>query len=368
MRILVYLHDSFGGRGGIAKFNRDLLGALCSHPKVAEVVCLPKVIDPQEPIGTLPAKLDFRTWTANSNARYLAGMLASLTRPSWYDMVICGHLRLMRLMRLTELRRHVSMGLILHGVDAWEPFGGAEVARQLTRLDWFLPVSRFTRDRFCAWSGVPADKARIVYNAVDLAAFTPGPKNPDLVARYGLAGKRVLMGLARLETRERYKGFDEVMEAMPGLLTRHPDLVYLICGDGSDKNRLREKAHALGIGDKVIFTGYLPEHEKADTYRLADVFLLAGWGEGFGIVLLEAMACGVPAIASNLDASAEAVGDGRFGIVVNPRDPADLTRGIDDALGRPHLVPAGLETFSAEALAARVHRLILDPLAERLGK
>jgi phosphatidylinositol alpha-1,6-mannosyltransferase len=361
MRILVLLHDAFGGRGGIAKFNRDLLTALAGHPRVTEVVALPRVI--VEAIGPLPDKLDYRAYAAGGKAAFLAAELAALVTPRWFDLVICGHLRLLPLVQLLELRGRAPLGLVLHGVDAWEPYGGPAVRRGLQRIDWFLAVSAVTKQRFLSWSEVTPQRGLVIPNAVDLTRFAPGPKPPALLARYGLAGKRVLMGMARLDARERYKGFDEVMEAMPGLLVRHPDLAYLICGDGSDRARLEAKARALGLAERVVFTGWIDEAEKVDHYRLADCFLLAGWGEGFGIVLIEAMACGVPAIASNLDASCEAVGNGALGIVVDPKDPADLSRGIEAALARPRgQVPAGLETFSFGSFEARVHDRIIEPL------
>lgn len=361
MRILVFLHDAFGGRGGIAKFNRDLLSALCSHPATTEVVALPRVI--VEPVGPLPAKLDYRLGASHGKAAFIAQQLRVLATPGWYDLIICGHLRLVPLMSLLRVRRHAPLGLILHGVDAWEKYGGAATEAGLRRLDWFLAVSQYTKDRFLDWAPVASERGLVVPNAVDLTRFTPGAKSPALLARYGLAGKRVLMGMARLDERERYKGFDEVMEAMPHLLKRHPDLAYMICGDGTDRARLEQKARDLGIADKVVFTGYVDEAEKVDHYRLADCFLLAGWGEGFGIVLIEAMACGVPSIASNQDASAEAVADGELGVVVNPRDQASLIAGIEDALARPlGVVPPGLDRFGQVAFEQRIHSMILDPL------
>lgn len=365
MRILVLLHDAFGGRGGIAKFNRDLLNGLTSHPAVEEVVCLPRVI--VEDVGALPPSLDYRTGAASGKAAFLAHELAALTDRRWFDLAICGHLRLVPLMHLLRLRRAVPQGLILHGVDAWDSFGGQATRSSLARLDWFLAVSDYTKQRFCSWSGVPTDKGLVVPNAVDLVRFSPGPKPDYLLDRYGLRGRKVLMGMARLDTRERYKGFDEVMEAIPQMLPQHPDLAYLLCGDGTDRPRLADKARSLGIGDRVVFTGYVDEVEKVDHYRLADCFLLAGWGEGFGIVLLEAMACGVPTIGSSLDASAEAVGHGALGIVVDPKTQADLIRGIETALTRPvGPVPAGLDQFSEAAFAQRIHRMILDPLTRRM--
>jgi glycosyltransferase involved in cell wall biosynthesis len=359
MRILVLLHDAFGGRGGIAKFNRDFLTALCLDPRVEEVVCLPRIV--VEDLGPLPAKLDFRVAAAGGKGAFFASEMALLADRRWFDLIVCGHLRLLPLIRPLELRRAAPLGLILHGVDAWDPFGGAAVRRGLARLDWFLAVSRFTRDKFIGWTGISADKAIVVPNTVDLDRFTPGPKPAYLAERYGLAGRTVLMGMARLDQRERYKGFDEVIEALPRLAVARPDIAYLVCGDGTDRARLEAKARTVGVADRVVFAGWIDEAEKVDHYRLADCFLLAGWGEGFGIVLIEAMACGVPAIASNLDASAEAVGEGRFGLVVNPKDQGDLVRGIEEALARPRpRVPDGLDTFADPAFRTRVQRLILD--------
>jgi phosphatidyl-myo-inositol dimannoside synthase len=82
-------------------------------------------------------------------------------------------------------------------------------------------------------------------------------------------------------------------------------------------------------------------------------------------VLIEAMACGVPSIASNRDASAEAVADGRFGIVVDPLDVGALAHAIEDALSRPNAVPDGLEIFDQPAFERRVHDDILGPMLER---
>ncbi len=367
MRILVPLHDAFGGRGGIAKFNRDFLEALCAHPAVSEVVCLPRIV--VEDLGVMPSKLDFRTAAAGGKAPFMASMLKLLAERRWFDLVVCGHLNLLPLMRPLELRGPTPMGLILHGVDAWQPHGGGQTRRGLARLDWFLSVSRYTADKFMGWTGLSPSKSIILPNSVDLARFTPGPKPDYLAQRYGLAGRTVLMGMARLDAREKYKGFDEVIELLPELAKTRPDIAYMICGDGTDRARLEAKARDLGVADRVVFTGWIDESEKVDHYRLSDCFLLAGWGEGFGIVLIEAMACGVPAIASNLDASTEAVADGALGLVVNPKDPADLKRGIEAALAWPRpYVPDGLDQFSSQAYDQRVAKLIVDPLAAKLRR
>jgi glycosyltransferase involved in cell wall biosynthesis len=164
--------------------------------------------------------------------------------------------------------------------------------------------------------------------------------------------------LGRLSQTERYKGIDEVLEILPPLLRTRPDLVYLVVGEGSDRARLEQKAQSLGIAGHVVFTGQIPEYEKADHYRLADAFLLPSHGEGFGFVLLEAMASGIPVVASTLDGGREAVRQGQLGILVNPNDREELAVGIQRALLVKKGVPEGLEYYSYDNFRQRAHETL----------
>ncbi|MGO8699651.1 MAG: glycosyltransferase [Limisphaerales bacterium] len=196
-------------------------------------------------------------------------------------------------------------------------------------------------------------------NSIAIEDFGPGTKDKSLAARYGIQNRKVLFTLGRLSEDERYKGIDEVLEALPVLGQAVPNIVYMVAGGGNDRARLEQKATALGVEDRVIFTGYVPEEEKAAYYRLADAFVLPGWGEGFGIVYLEAMACGIPVVASKLDASHEAVRHGELGVLVNPKNPAELQAGILEALRRPKgVVPKGLDYFSFQNFCQRCHSIV----------
>jgi glycosyltransferase involved in cell wall biosynthesis len=167
------------------------------------------------------------------------------------------------------------------------------------------------------------------------------------------------MTMGRLAPEEQYKGFDEIIELLPALALDVPNLSYLIVGSGLDRARLEGKASSLGVGDRVVFAGFVPEEEKADHFRLADAFVMPGRGEGFGIVCLEAMACGVPVVASKADGSREAVLNGRLGIVVDPEDPGEIRSGIHAALSRPAgVVPDGLDYFSFENFTVRLHGVL----------
>src|SRR5262249_24567745 len=154
-----------------------------------------------------------------------------------------------------------------------------------------ISVSELTKQRFLEWAPLRKEQGHVIPDCGDLSEFGLGPKPDRLIERYGLTGRQVILTLARLSASERYKVIDEMLELLPSLARDIPNLVYLIAGDGDDRSRLQEKAIALGLSDHVVFAGYIPDREKADYYRLADTFVMPGYGEGFGIVYLEAMAC-----------------------------------------------------------------------------
>lgn len=362
MRVLILVPAAFGGHGGIAQALRDFIEALSRHAGIDEIVVLPRTI--HEPPGALPPKVEFRAVAAGGKAAFARELIRLAFDRRGFDLALCGHLYLLPLLHLALRGRDTATGCFIYGVDAWASARRRGEAWGIARTGFMISSSRFTADRFGGWSGFDRSRVLTMRHAVDRTRFTPGPCRPDLVRRYGLDGKKVLMGLGRLDANDRYKGFDEVMAALAGPLAHRRDLRYLVVGDGSDRPRLEARARALGIADRVLFTGFLPDAEKTDHYRLADCFLLAGWGEGFGIALIEAIACGIPSIASNLDASAEAVGDGRVGQIVDPTDIQALAAAIERALALPRgVIPDGFEEFWIESLEARIEDRILRPLA-----
>ncbi len=109
----------------------------------------------------------------------------------------------------------------------------------------------------------------------------------------------------------------------------------------------------------MIFAGRIPEGEKADHYRLAHAYVMPSRGEGFGRVYHEALACGIPVVASKTDGGREAVLDGQLGVLVDPADPADVLRGIRSALAHGRQgVPPKLSYFAVEENAARWQSLL----------
>ncbi|MFB6231471.1 MAG: glycosyltransferase family 4 protein [Salinibacter sp.] len=359
--ILFLCTDAYGTGGGIAKFNRDLCRALTTEPLSAQITALPRVA-PSESIGEIPSPVDYRVEAADSTLHYLWEVLRlTFGNPhTEYDGIICGHMNLLPVAALVAQIRRLPLLVILHGVDAWKLHLPTVAMPSLYAIDSFVSVSQYTKDRFLEWAPLTDEQGHVIPNCIDTSLYGPGPKQNDLLGRYGLKDRTVLLTLGRLSSAEQYKGHDEVLEVLPDLSDEVPDIAYLVCGDGDDRPRLKAKAKRLGVEDRTVFAGYVPEDEKADHYRLADAFVMPGRGEGFGIVYFEALACGVPVVASMADASQEAVRNGELGTVVDPDDPDNIKAGILDALREPQGVPDGLDYFSVDRFRKRWHRVVDD--------
>jgi phosphatidyl-myo-inositol dimannoside synthase len=315
LNILMLLSDGFGGFGGIAKFNRDFLTALDSCEVVVRVQALPRLI-PGPIDETIPEAVVYDRKAATGKLAFMTRLATHLHAGERRNLVVCGHLNLLPAAWAYARTRGARLALIVHGIEARAPrLSTRLVARD---IDTVIAVSRHTAEIFATWSGVSLDRTFILPNCVDLDRFVPAERDAALAARYGLDASRVLLTVGRLAGEERYKGVDAVLEAMPRLLARFPDLKYLVVGDGSDRPRLEAKSAALGIGSRVAFAGRIAEAEKVAHYNLADAYVMPSFGEGFGIVLIEAAACGIPVIGSRADGSREALLDGRLGRLVDP--------------------------------------------------
>lgn len=355
LRVVMLLTDGFGGVGGIAKFNRDFLGALDGCAEVERVHALPRLIP--EPVDeVIPEAVVYDRKSASGKLAFMVRLLLRAWRGGPVDMVICGHLYLLGAAWLLARLRGARLVLIIHGIDAWEPSRKLLANRLARSVDGFISVSRYSAERFTRWSKLSMEKAFVLPNSVDLDRFQPQDRDLGLMERYGFQSNQIILTMGRLASHERYKGFDEVIELMPELLKQFPAVKYLIVGDGLDRRRLEAKAKSLGLSDQVVFAGYISESEKVAHYNLADAYVMPSMGEGFGIVLIEAAACGIPVVGSRADGSREALLDGRLGRLVDPRNSGELLRAIAAALNNssPRSRIDAIDTFSSQKFRVRV--------------
>jgi len=336
--------DAHSGAGGIAQYNRDVLAALASFDEIQEIVVVARNVS--ETVFAVPAKVRYDLQSIGSQAAFVRRSAAQAFGGGPFDLIYCAHINLMPVASVIAKARRIPLVLAIYGIDAWTPPTRRLAIRCAGACDLVVSISDITLDRFQAWAGVGRSTTAVLPNAIRAEEYGPGEKSPDLMDGLGIRNRKVIMTLGRMAPDERYKGFDEVIELLPRLRVIEPDILYLAAGDGADRPRLEAKARDLGVTDLVVFPGRIPEGRKADYYRLADAYVMPSYGEGFGFVVLEALSCGIPVIASTSDGTREAVKDGELGLVVDPKDSAALERAIVASLMRPKVVPLGLDYFS----------------------
>ena len=339
VHILALVTDAFGGYGGIARYNCDLIGALADVAGHVKICVHPRIGSPA-PLDVGPKVRQTRAILPRARFALAAVRQAFRTRP---DVIFCGHVYhgplALLLARLTGARL-VSQ---LHGTEVWRPLSRRHLT-PLLRSDLVLCVSRDTKARY-AMQAASADNSFVLANMVG-PAFIPGDR-ALAKQRFGVSGSAVLLSVARLDTRDGYKGQDRVIKALRGLIgPAGQPVVYLIAGQGADRIRLEQIADLHGVSDQVRFLGKVAEADLPDLYRAADLFVLPSTGEGFGIVYLEAMACGTRAAGLAVGGAPDPLGDGKLGTLL-PAD-ADLTSALQHLLSAPPPEPA--------ALAAEVRR------------
>lgn len=181
--------------------------------------------------------------------------------------------------------------------------------------------------------GIPGDKIRVVPNGVDTARFGPGSRVEARRALGLVSDRRILLSVGTLSPR---KGHQRVLEVLPRILATHPDLLYVVLGGPGvegDTGPLLERLIAQhGLRDHVRLLGTQPHEEVPRWLAAADLFCLATSNEGRANVILEALACGVPVVTTDVGGSREVIAEGMDGLLVAPGDPDALAGALLRAL------------------------------------
>jgi glycosyltransferase involved in cell wall biosynthesis len=219
--------------------------------------------------------------------------------------------------------------------------------RVVEACDQVIVGSEFARRQLAQALGARVDHVAVAPYGVD-PRFAPRPPRAELRQRYGLGAGPVALFFGGLKAR---KNLPLLLDVWAAVAREVPAARLLIAGGGPLLGALRERAAALGLADRVAFTGYVPEAEKADHFNLGDVFVFPSALEGFGLAVGEAMSSGLPVVASDRGSIPELLLEGEGGFLRDPARPA----GFVEALVRL-LREAPLRAKQGAANAERVER------------
>ncbi|MDZ7966230.1 MAG: glycosyltransferase family 4 protein [Nostoc sp. DedSLP03] len=371
--VFVFL-EIFAHEGGIQSYIKDIFRAYLALDQdyKAEVFLLRDSGDSLNPFEDENLKFHyFKNQSPYLGRLQMAAALLKCLLQSRPQQVFCGHINLAVLIQTLCQPLGIPYTVLTYGKEVWETLKNQE-RRALISAERIWTISRYSRDRACVANSLNPNMVQMMPCAIDADKFTPGSKQPELIQKYGLTGAKVLMTVARLWSGDIYKGVDVTIRALPQIAEVFPEVQYLVIGRGDDQPRLAKLAAYLGVSDRVVFAGFVATEELMEHYRLADAYIMPSQ-EGFGIVYLEAMACGVPVLSGDDDGSADPLQDGKLGWRVPHRNPdavaaacIEMLQGDDQRCDGEWLREQAIALFGLNAFQQHLHKMLLSSVIKSI--
>ena len=204
----------------------------------------------------------------------------------------------------------------------------------LRTADRITTVSKETM-KYVLRLGADKTKTQVIYNGVDINNFRPVNKN-ECRTRLGLPqNRKIVFSVRRLVYKN---GLDTLIESVPKVTKKHPDVLFVVAGKGPSRKLIEDRIKELGVSQNIKLAGFVPDKLLPVYYNAADYFMLpSASGEGLPLVLLEAMACGLPVIATAVGGTPEIIEHMKNGVLVPPLNPEAIAEATSKLLSETKL-------------------------------
>ena len=328
---IVVLSPNFSKNDGISTFSRELCFALND------------VVDERFDISTYDTETLSKKYKNNPIFRRLNNfkifnlisfsvliiISAIKSNPS---LIITTHAHYAPLTYILKILFSIPYVVVAHGIEIIPQMTLSKLTKfrklALRSADHIWSVSNWTKKHLIDLN-INKEKIEILPNTVDSNKYVISQKKEYLLSRYSIEpNDKVILTVARINKNEGYKGHEIVIKSLPEIIKKNGPLKYLIVGKNDDEENLLELIKQHDLENQVILCGFIPDKELVDHYNLSNVFLMPSYGEGFGIVFLEALSCGIPVIAGNTDGSEDALMNGLLGKLINPKDKNEIISNV----------------------------------------
>ena len=362
--MLIGLFPELDAPGGVQRAGRHLAAVLTEFASSRGMECrlLSLNDSPELHRMTLGGREFVFTGSDRAKGRFAVTALRAARRKA--KLVLAAHPNLgpvVQAMRVAAPR--MKSIICTHGIEVSEPLPGLR-RRALRHANLVLAPSRDTANQVALQQQVARERIRVLPWALDPQFEALISAGSHLTPPADFPSGRVILTVGRWLATERYKGMDTLIIALPRLLTRWPELQLVLAGAGDDRAWLEDLAEKNGIHRHVHYLSGLSYSELAACYSACEIFALPSRGEGFGLVYLEAMACGKPVIGGAHGGAPEVIEDGVTGYLVPHGDPIQLSISIEALLADP----AHAKEMGARGRQRAEHEFRFNAFAKSLKK
>jgi phosphatidyl-myo-inositol dimannoside synthase len=354
--ILLLAPEIFSSEGGIPRILQLYLRALCEIAGPDDLIHLIALNDPAiSDADVLRVTAGRLTTWHGCNRDKLRFIRTTQKIGRHCDHLICGHIaQLPAALAAKAINPRLTYDFIAHGVEVWRPLKWMDrLALRYTRRA--LCVSEYTRGQLLARCSLPPARALVLPNATDPAfpiEFTTEPERTE---------SPTILVVARLTRNDRKKGVAEMIQALPVVRKTLPDVRLKIIGRGDALDELKELASTLNLQGLIEFTGYLDDDKLRAALQSCSLLALPSCKEGFGLVFIEAMACGTPCLGANAGGIPEVITEDT-GVIVEYGDVDRIAQGCITALQKqwdPEPILERARYFSYSSFKERLQRELI---------
>jgi phosphatidyl-myo-inositol dimannoside synthase len=336
-RVLLGLFSELDTPGGVQRAGRHVAAVMSEFAASHGMECRLLSLNDSAELHRMAVGTREFVFTGSARGKARFSVTAARAARRRAKLIVAGHPFLAPVAQGAKFFARRSKSIVwTHGLEVWEPLS---ILRRhaLRSADLIIAPTNDTANQVASQQDKPREHIRVLPWALDpqfetLLAAKPAPALPA-----NFPAGRVILTVGRWCADERYKGMDTVITALPRLLTEWPDLQLVAVGEGDDQGWLEQIADGRGVLRHVHFLSGLTYPEIAACYQACEIFALPSRGEGFGLVYLEAMACGKPVIGGAHGGAPEVIDDGKTGYLVQHGDAGQLATSLETLLADPEL-------------------------------